>query len=439
MAHKRSRMVVAVIALIVVLVAVWLVTRDRAPNPIRIATGAATGLNRELILTLSDQLGKRGYHAQVLTTGGSLENHRLLLAGQAEMAIVKAGAVDLQGLEVVAPLHQDAVILVARKGRGIRRIEDLTGKRVVVGAEGSGTLQIAHRILQRYSLTKGAFHEVPGHYTTLLKDPTTDAALVSTGLTSPELLPVLGTGNFDVLPIEDARALALLNPFFFETSIPRALYRESPPVPATDVTSLSTWSLLVARPESSFTMIEATLAALYDNRTLMRYPMVLPRAEAAAWSFPPLHPASQGFFDPYRGLGTAANLLQSLDALKELCLALAALLWLGWQRYRSAQEEARDAQLTVQKERLDAFVDETIRMEEELLTHLRDPEVLERLFQDISHLKLRALSEMTHEELRTDRGFTVLMTQCRDLVEKIQRSQQLLGQAPKPTPPPLSE
>lgn len=433
MLAKRSLVKLAVVALIVVLVGVWLSTVDRAPNPIRIATGAATGLNRELIGSLCEQLDKRGYGTRVLTTGGSLENHDLLMTGKADMAIVKAGAVDLQGLEVVAPLHQDAVVLLARKGRGIRNIEDLADKRILVGAPGSGTLEIAHRILARYALKEGEFHEVSGHYTDLIADESSDAALVSTGLTSPELLMVLGTGQFDVLPVEDARALALLNPFFFETTIPRALYRESPPVPPKDVITLSTWSLLVARPESSSKMVEATLSGLYDNRLLIKYPMVLPRGEAAAWSFPPLHPASQGFYDPYRGLGTAANLLQSLDALKELCVALAALLWLGWQRYRAAQQDARDAMLSVQKERLDAFVDETIRMEEELLANLRDHTVLNRLFHDISHLKLRALNEMTHEELRTDRGFTVLMTQCRDLVEKIQRSQQLLHQSPPPT------
>lgn len=398
---------------------------DRVPRPIRIASGSPTGLNRELIGALADQLERRGYPTLVLTTGGSIENSRLLHNREAEMVVIKAGTVDLQDLEVVAPLHQDAVLLIVRLGRGIRDISGLAGKRILVGHTGSGTLEVARRLLSRHGLNEGRFQVVEQHYTQILEDATADGAIVSTGLTSPELLRVMSTGQFEVLPVDDARALAMLNPFFFETTIPRGLYSANPPVPAQDTPTLSTWALLMTRPSCSPKMVGATLQSLYDNALLTRFPMLMPRGEAATWAFPPLHLASQSFYDPYKGLGIAANMLESLSALKELCVALAALLWLAWQRYRSAAEAAKQTELKQHKERLDVFVDETIKLEEELLQNRENPDVLRRLFEEVTRLKLRALSEMTHEELRTDRGFTVLMTQCRDLVEKIQRCQMI--------------
>jgi len=416
-----------ILLLVVTPVLVWLFSYERVPAMIRIAPGSPTGLGWDMMKSLSDHLEKRGYPATVLKSNGSHENRELLLKGQADLAVVKAGAVDLTDLEVVAPINPDTVVLLTRKSLHIRDVEDLENRRIILGRAGSGSRELALTLFHHYQISEGEYREVPGHFADLVQNPeVADAAVVCTAITNPELIQLVRTGQFDILPIEDSPALVLLHPFYLEATIPRGMFAEKPPAPPVPTPTLSTWALMVARKDCSSKMLTVALESLYCNSMQMSYPVMLPRKQAASWSFPPLHPASRTYFDPYGGLNTASDFLQSLSALKELGVALAALLWLGWQRYQVNQERLRQAELSHQKERLDQLIEESIRMERELMDHLRDQQTLDRLFREITDLKLRALSEMTHEELRTDRGFTVLMTQCRDLVEKIQRCEQFL-------------
>ena len=49
-----------------------------------------------------------------------------------------------------------------------------------------------------------------------------------------------------------------------------------------------------------------------------------------------------------------------------------------------------------------------------------DPETLERFLDEITKIKLQALEELTHEDLRGDRTFSIFLMQCANLISKIQ-------------------
>lgn len=406
-------------------VSFWLLTRDVIPQPIRIATGARSGLDYQLAQRLSAILASRKLSAEVLETQGSGENRRLLLERKADLAIIKAGSEDMEGLEVVAPLYPDVTLFMVRRDRGISSIADLKGKRVVLGPEHSGTRIMARLILEHYRVYR-SIHGAGNYFADILNDSSLDAAVVSTAVTNPDLIKLMQSDRFDILPIEESGALAMLYPFFHEITVPQGVFLGNPPIPKTAVVSVATPGLLVGTPASSPHMIDAVLSALYDYRLRPEFPTLYSRSEAATWDLTPMHPASRNFHDPYRGLGTAAAMLESLSAIKELFLALLALGWLGWERYRRLRELAEKEALSQQKERLDLFIDETVRLERLMLASMQDASALENLFIQVSQLKLHALTELTHEELRTDQGFTILLAQCRDLVEKIQHGMDML-------------
>ena len=91
--------------------------------------------------------------ATVLVTAASQENVYLVLRGGAELAftqadIAGAGNVDSPGqLASLARIYDDCVHLVVRDGTAIRSLADLSGRRVSVGAPGSGTGVTAARLL----------------------------------------------------------------------------------------------------------------------------------------------------------------------------------------------------------------------------------------------------------------------------------------------------
>ena len=408
-----------VLALVVLAsTSLWFFGRDVIPRPIRIAASNSGSQENRLAAAVAGVLDERKHPTRILDGDGSRDNAEKLRAGEAELAVVKGGAVNLQGLEVVAPLYPDVVLFVVRKSRKIHRIADLRGKKMVVGLELSGTHELARMILGHYRLT-GSVQESKHYFSALTSDSTLDGALVATALSNPELVELMGTGEFDILPIDQAEALATLFPYFHTINVPVGIFLGDGPIPPKTVQTLALPCLLVGKPDSSPKMIEATLDAFYDHRMRNQFPTLYTQSQAANWSLTAMHPASRDYYDPYRGLTTAAAFLSSLSALKELMVASLALFWLGMERYRRRQERVLQEEIRLQKERLGAFIHQAIQFETELLAHLRDEVYLEQLLLQVTQLKVQALQELTHEVLRSDQGFAIFLAQCRELVDRI--------------------
>ena len=124
-----------------------------------ISGGGMTGIyfsyGGELGGVLSDRYGVR---AEVLETGGSIDNLRNLADGTAQLAFSAADvAADATAgrepfsetipVQAVARVYDDFVHLVVPATSEIEAIEDLRGRIVSLGAEGSGTEIIAGRLL----------------------------------------------------------------------------------------------------------------------------------------------------------------------------------------------------------------------------------------------------------------------------------------------------
>nr|WP_269059692.1 TAXI family TRAP transporter solute-binding subunit [Catellatospora vulcania] len=126
---------------------------EPAPEPVRldIATGSPTGVyyvfgqayaaivNREL----------PHVHAEALVTTASAENVRLVGEGRVQLGFTQADILPTTGNQVraVARVYDDLLHLVVRADGPVRRLADLRGRTVSVGAPGSGTAITANRLL----------------------------------------------------------------------------------------------------------------------------------------------------------------------------------------------------------------------------------------------------------------------------------------------------
>ena len=147
--------------------------------------------------------------------------------------------------------------------------------------------------------------------------------------------------------------------------------------------------------------------------------MVVAPAEAREWSRMSLHAHAQSYFEPYRGIGLLANFLESLAATKELVFALAAGFYLAWSWRLRWNAREREREVQEQKDYLDTFLDETIRVEKAQM-ETEDPVELKSYLDEVTRIKLKALEELSHEDLRGDRTFLIFLTQCANLIAKIQ-------------------
>lgn len=334
------------------------------------------------------------------------------------MAILQNGAVPMDGLTVVAPLHYDVVHVVVRRDRGIHSILDLEGKTVVLGPAGSGMRRSAEDVLDHYDLTDRVVDRSSAYFHDMLEDPSLDAAIVTTGVANTDLKQLLHSEDFELLPL-DAEALALKYAFFECFDVPRGLYAEGPPVPQTDVRTVATIAYLVVREGAPDLLVTELLESLYSEEVRTEFPHLISHRDAADVLPVRLHPVSERFFDPFDSIGLLAAVMESLAATKELIFAFGAGMYLLWDRWRRLKERERQEEIKAQKEHLDTFLERTLKVEHAQMKTV-DPKELRQFLDEVTRIKLQALQELTNEDLRADQMFSLFLMQCANLISKIQ-------------------
>src|SRR5262249_23917282 len=135
--------------------------------------------------------GVPGLVAVAQATQGSVENIRMIIAGQIESGIAQSDIVSwayagtgifasekpMHGLRAIASLFPESVQLIVRADSSIRALGDLKGKRISLGQVGSGTLADARIVLAAAGLTEKditAEHLRPGVAAKSLSEGTLD-------------------------------------------------------------------------------------------------------------------------------------------------------------------------------------------------------------------------------------------------------------------------
>ncbi|MFD4369942.1 TAXI family TRAP transporter solute-binding subunit [Rhodococcus sp. NPDC058521] len=173
------------------------------PVSLRLVSGEVGGFFWEFAQLLASAARRANSEVVIapVATAGSVGNLRALESGEAELGLsLVDSAVDQftehGGFGAVGRVYENYMQLAVRDDSQIRRIEDLRGARVSVGAPGSGAQLSAERILAAAGLgTAGAVDRVElpmteaGH---ALGNGSIDAALWAGGIPTPSFvgLPV---------------------------------------------------------------------------------------------------------------------------------------------------------------------------------------------------------------------------------------------------------
>jgi hypothetical protein len=235
----------------------------------RIATGSTDGtyfpIGSLISSAISNPPGSRdcadggscgvpGLIAVSQTTKGSVENVGLIAAGSVESGLSQAdvaymayfglgqfkGKAQFDGLRVVATLFPELVQVAVRKHSGIFALEDLAGKRVSLGAEGSGTALDAEVIMAAHGLKMNsykAFRFGLGESADRLRLGKLDAFFIIAGAPVPAMVDLAEQANITLLPIKGPAAERLREAFafFVPAQLPAGIYRN---VEATETLSV---------------------------------------------------------------------------------------------------------------------------------------------------------------------------------------------------------
>ncbi|CAG4886935.1 TAXI family TRAP transporter solute-binding subunit [Paraburkholderia saeva] len=215
-------------------------------------------------------LARNGVTLKVLTSDGSVQNLQRLLDPKqhVDVALVQGGIA--QGVDTSSLMSLGSVfyapVVVFYRGKGLDRLSQLTGKRIAIGREGSGTRRLSLALLKANGIE-------PGSTTTLLSTDGVDAArqviadqadaaiFNGDSATRAMMLRLMQVPGVSVMNFSEAAAYTRLFPYLNEIDLPTGLLDLGHKIPPDTIHLISPTVEIVARsslhPAVSDLIIEA--------------------------------------------------------------------------------------------------------------------------------------------------------------------------------------
>lgn len=284
---------------------------------INIASGGTAGTYFPLAGGMADIWNKNveGVNATAQSTGASVANVNMLRNGEVDVIFVQNDVVyyafngtesfdgnqyaDVRGMTTMYP---ETIQIVTTAGTGINTVEDLAGKKIAVGAAGSGTEANARQILNAAGIT---YEDIDEQYLSFaeaasnLKDGNIDAAFITAGFPTAAVQDI--AAQHDVVLVEVSKDLAdkLMEeyPFYTEIVVPAGTYTGFDK----DVATVSVKAMLAVSANMDEDLVYNMLKTLYDNPARLeaahtKGAMITADTGMDGMSID-LHPGAQRFFD----------------------------------------------------------------------------------------------------------------------------------------------
>lgn len=316
---RRRRGLGAAVAL--ALVAAVAVAASETRTVLPMATGDVTGAyypsGVALCRVVNEGRRDHGLRCAATLSQGSVDNVGQLRRGEVDLAIVQsdvqdaawrgAGPFDGAGafgdLRAVTALYPEPLALVARADAGVSALPDLLGKRVNVGAPGSGQRELVEALMAALGWRESAFGALldldPAAAVDALCAGRIDAFFFAVGqpaLAIQEATSGCGATLVNVAGPE-VDALVAANPFYLAAEIPAGLYAGVD----RNVPTFGVSATLVTRADIADADIQTVAGAILDSLPALAGfdptlgaldPAAMPRLGLTA----PLHPGAEAAF-----------------------------------------------------------------------------------------------------------------------------------------------
>jgi len=213
------------------------------------------------------------------TSGASAENVRLINKKEVELALVQSDTLDfafnateafkepLKAMNAIAVLYPEVIQVVVGAASPIKSIADLKGKKVGVGAPGSGTEANFRQLLDAYGMKKEdvnaqflSFSESAEAY----KDKHIDAFIVTAGIPNAGIMDVATQNEIRILniPADVAAKLTKKYPFLAAVKVPANTYKGQ----TAEVSTVAVNAVLIVGSSLKEAMVYNLTKALFENQ-----------------------------------------------------------------------------------------------------------------------------------------------------------------------------
>lgn len=253
---------------------------------LNIATGGTAGTYYPLGGALAELLNQniKGMNASAQSTGASVANVNMLKDGSVDIAFIQNDIAyyaangkemfkdnKVENIRGIAALYPETVQFVTTADKGIKSIADLKGKKVAVGASGSGAEANARQILGAYGLT---YDDIDVQYLSFgeaadaLKDGNVDVGVVVAGFPTAAIQDLAANKSAALVNIDAEHADKLMKqyPYFTKITVPKGTY----PGQEEDVSTVAVKCVIVTTDKLSDDLSEQIVKAIYEHLDRMK-------------------------------------------------------------------------------------------------------------------------------------------------------------------------
>ncbi|KDR96196.1 hypothetical protein SAMN02745945_01926 [Peptoclostridium litorale DSM 5388] len=278
---KITKKITAIILALVVIMAATVGCSD-GKRFFNITTGGTGGTYYPVGGALAEVLSNNVENLAATAQAGnaSVANCNLILNHETESAFVQnnvaywayEGIGSFEGKKVenvrgVASLYPEAIQLVALKDSGINSVEDLKGKKVSVGEQGSGVDFDVQNIFNAHGLT---YEDVQIDYLSFseaaqkIKDKQIDAAFVTAGYPTSSIIDISLAREINIVPIAEEKIDKMIekSPYYAKAVIPAGTYQGQD----ADIVTATTMAMWVVDEQVDEALVYDVTKALWENR-----------------------------------------------------------------------------------------------------------------------------------------------------------------------------
>lgn len=205
----------------------------------------------------------------------------------------------VEGIMAIGNLHASSFQVVVVPDSGIKTIEDMKGKKIAIGAPGSGTRLNNNSILAACGISDAdlqAFDLNIGESISAMKDRNLDGSFIQNAVPTSNLIDLATTGDMDLISFTDEQIDAILaaNPLWTKTTIPASVYKLDH-----DTQTLGISNVMLCREDVSEEVAYEVTKMIYENLdklTAAHDSMSLVTPESGPLDAIPLHPGAERYY-----------------------------------------------------------------------------------------------------------------------------------------------
>jgi TRAP transporter TAXI family solute receptor len=257
------------LALILIVLAFWYAYQFVDPAPprqITIATGPAQGAYHHYGKAYKRILARNGVTLDLKVTEGSIANLELLNNPEEDVtvAFVQGDLYTSEKLLSLGSLYYEPLWVFHRLPEGLRQLSDLRGRKVAVGAQGSGTKALAVQMLAFNGLSESDTRMIPKggqEAADLLQAGDVDAAILVMSHHVPVIRRLLGSKGISLMSMDRAEAYVANFHHLSKLIMPEGAIDLVGNVPDHDIVLLGVTAQLVIRDTFHPSLVDLFLEA----------------------------------------------------------------------------------------------------------------------------------------------------------------------------------